>query len=350
ARRLVRPLLRGLPPAHPASGLPLLFCAALLFVPGRGGIQQIPINQSSAYFSTTPFANQAALNVGWNFFDSWVRGLDRRTNPYILAPADSARAEVARAEAPRPGAGARLLRRDRPNILLVVWEGFTARSVERLGGLKGVTPVFDSLAAKGLLFRRFYAAGDRTEKGLAALLSGAPTIPNASIMMVPSKAATLPSLSIDLGAIGYRTGFYYGGELGFANLKSFALNARFGRIVGKDDFPGTALRSKWGAHDETVAARILEDLREPEEPFFVTWLTLSSHEPFDVPGPVRVPGPDGESRFLNSLAYTDRVLGDFLGRASRMPWWDHTLVIIVADHSKKLERTDAAVPYKSAES
>ncbi|HEV8356608.1 MAG TPA: LTA synthase family protein [Gemmatimonadales bacterium] len=365
AWRLFRPRLARLPPVPAAGGLPLGFCALLLVIPARGGLQQIPINQSSAWFTSEPFANQAALNAGWNFFDSWIRGLDRRTNPYVVMPADSAGALVARLSAgaataegppapagPRSSAGGRspLLRVARPNLLLIVWESFTARAVERLGGLRGTTPAFGRLADSGLLFRRFYAAGDRTDKGLAALLSGQPTVPNASILKVPSKAATLPMLSRDLADAGYATGFYYGGELGFANLRSFVLDGRFTRVAGKDDFPRSARTSKWGAHDEAVAERVLGDLRGMGSPFFVAWMTLSSHEPFDVPGPVRVPGSDGESRFLNSLAYTDHVLGDFIARAEQEPWWDRTLVIIVADHSKKLERTDRAVPYKSAPS
>jgi phosphoglycerol transferase MdoB-like AlkP superfamily enzyme len=356
ARKILPGKAPSLPPIHPAGAALLVFCAMLLVIPARGGVQQIPINQSSAYFSTEPFANQAALNAGWNFFDSWINGLNRRTNPYVVMPADSTRAlvEPTGAAAGQPAGEDTtvrpLLSVERPNILLIVWESFTARSVERLGGVPGATPQFDSLAREGLLFRRFYAAGDRTEKGLGALLAGAPTIPTASILKVPSKAATLPMLSRDLAGAGYSTAFYYGGELGFANIKSFVLSGGFGRVLGKDDFPRSAWSSKWGAHDEVVAERLLGDLRAMPAPFFATWLTLSSHEPFDVPGPVRVPGSDGESRFLNSLAYTDHILGDFLRRAKREPWWDRTLVVIVADHSKKLERTDAAVPYKSAES
>ncbi|NOT07395.1 MAG: LTA synthase family protein [Gemmatimonadales bacterium] len=349
----VRPFRRrwaAFPPIHPTGGLALFVPAALLVIPARGGMQQIPINQSSAYFSANAFANQAALNVGWNFFDSWVKGLNRRDNPYTVMPADSARALAAPPPISLRGFLPPLLRTQRPNLLLVVWEGLTARAVERLGGVRGATPAFDSLAQTGLLFRRFYAAGDRTEKGLAALLSGAPTVPNASILMVPSKAATLPMLSKDLGTAGYQSAFYYGGELGFANLKGYVLEGQFGRVVGKEDFPKSSWNSKWGAHDGPVADRVLGELRGMRPPFFVTWLTLSSHEPFDVPGPIRVPGNDGESRFLNSLAYTDHVLGDFLRRASAEAWWDSTLVVIVADHSKKLERTDADVPYKSAAS
>lgn len=352
ALRVLRPRLR-FPPAPAPLALPLLGGALLLVIPARGGIQQIPINQSSAYFSPRSFANLAAVNVGWNFFDSWHRGLNRRENPYAVMPADSAHLLCCHPEArSAEGAGPRTgyLRGTRPNVLLIVWESFTARAVERLGGVAGATPVFDSLARDGLLFRRVYAAGDRTEKGLAALLAGAPTIPNRSILTIPSKSSSLPMLSRDLKTAGYAAAFYYGGELGFANLRSFVLAGRFDRVIGKEDFPSSTWQSKWGAHDEVVADRVLADLAGTPAPFFVTWLTQSSHEPFDVPGPVRVAGTDGESRFLNSLAYTDHVLGELLRRASREPWWDRTLVIIVADHSKRLEKSDAGVPYKSAES
>ena len=352
ALRVLRPGLR-FSPAPAGLALPLLGCALLLVIPARGGIQQIPINQSSAYFSSRPFANLAAVNAGWNFFDSWHRGLNRRENPYAVMPPDSALALCCHPAALRAGEAelrTSYLRGGRPNVLLIVWESFTARAVERLGGVAGATPVFDSLAREGLLFRRVYAAGDRTEKGLAALLAGAPTIPNVSILTIPSKSSSLPMLSRDLAVAGYATGFYYGGELGFANLRSFVLGGRFDRVIGKEDFPRSTWQSKWGAHDEVVADRVLVDLRNSPAPFFVTWLTQSSHEPFDVPGPVRVAGADGEARFLNSLAYTDHVLGQLLRRAAGEPWWDQTLVVIVADHSKRLERTDAAVPYKSARS
>jgi len=348
ARRVLRVRLRQLPPVHPAAVLPLAFAAVLLVIPARGGIQQIPINQSSAYFSPLPFANQAALNVGWNFFDSWHRGLNRRDNPYVVMPMDSAWALCCHAErSEADDLRIRYIRGNRPSVLLIIWESFTARSVERLGGVAGATPEFDSLAAEGLLFRRMYAAGDRSEKGLAAILAGAPTIPNGSILTIPSKSRTLPMLSRDLDSAGYATAFYYGGELGFANIKSFVLEGRFDRVIGKEDFPRSTWTSKWGAHDEVVAERVWNDVRSSTQPFFFTWLTQSSHEPFDVPGPVRVPGSDGESRFLNSLAYTDHVLGKFLRGASREPWWATTLVVIIADHSKKLERTDRDVPYKS---
>lgn len=356
AWRWLRPPLLSLDPVDPRTAFPLALCAALLLIPGRGGLQLIPVNQSSAYFSPLRFANQAALNPSWNFFDTWRRGLERHRNPYLVMSMDSARALAARARgclAPADGCGRResgVLTTARPNILLIVWESFSARAVEPLGGVPGVTPEFTALARDGLLFRRFYAAGDRTEKGLAALLAGAPTIPDASILRFPAKVATLPMLPRDLAKAGYHTRFYYGGELGFGNLQGFTREAGFERVLGEQDFSRASRTSKWGAQDDAVAERLLRDLHGVATPFFITWLTLSSHEPFEVPGPVRIRGNGAEARYLNSLAYTDQVIGNLLRHAAREPWWANTLVIIVADHSRPLEHHDVEAPYKSAES
>ena len=346
AWRWLRPPEAAAP--NPRAALGSAVAAALLLIPARGGFQLIPINQSSAYFSPVRFANQAALNAGWNFVDSWRRGAGRR-NRYAVLPPDSARALLARARAPTGERSAPLLRTARPNLLLIVWESLSARAVEPLGGLGGVTPELAVAARTGLLFRRFYAAGDRTEKGVAALLAGAPTIPDAAILRVPGKAASLPLLPRDLAGAGYHTAFYYGGALGFGNLQVLVTEGRFQRVVAQEAFPRSARRSRWGVPDDAVSQRLLADLHEAAEPFFAVWLTLSSHEPFEVPGPVRVPGADRESRYLNALAYSDHVVGELLRRAAAEPWWSNTLVILVADHARPLER-DAGAPYKSAES
>src|SRR5690606_23316877 len=51
--------------------LPLfLFITASLIIPIRGGLQLAPLNVSDAYFSDNSFANQAAINVPWNFFNA----------------------------------------------------------------------------------------------------------------------------------------------------------------------------------------------------------------------------------------------------------------------------------------
>lgn len=317
----------------------LLFASALLVIPIRGGLQWTPLNQSSVYFSSKEFANQAALNVEWNFVRSLTYGRkSAETNPYTEVPASEARSVVDSLVAIGSAPPAPLLEISRPNVILLIWESLTAKVVGRLGGVSGVTPSLDSLSHEGILFDSLYASGDRSAQGLVAILSGFPTLPHVQIMNTPNKAAALPALSDDFGKAGYTTSFYYGGELAFANIKAYLINARFDRIIGEDAFAKSDRNSKWGAHDHVVLGRLLADVPRLPRPFFTTIFTLSSHEPFEIPTPPRFPGSDVESEFLSAHAYTDQSVGEFIRAAEREPWWDSTLVVIVGDHGHPLPR------------
>jgi phosphoglycerol transferase MdoB-like AlkP superfamily enzyme len=79
-----------------------------------------------------------------------------------------------------------------------------------------------------------------------------------------------------------KTSFYYGGELGFANMFNYLSASGFNKITGKEAFEDDVMNSKWGAHDEAVLNLQLSDLRTAKQPFFSTLLTLSTHEPFEV--------------------------------------------------------------------
>ncbi|MFM9008681.1 MAG: LTA synthase family protein, partial [Bacteroidota bacterium] len=125
--------------------------------------------------------------------------------------------------------------------------------------------------------------------------------------------------------------FHYGGDLGFSNMNSFLRRAGFDHIVGEPDFEQGLHRGKWGLADGDVFASLQKDLDAMPQPFFSMTLTLSSHEPFDVPAPYNK--GDGEAeRFRNAAKYTDRELGLFLHGASKKAWFNNTIFIFVADH------------------
>ncbi|HEV7706150.1 MAG TPA: sulfatase-like hydrolase/transferase, partial [Gemmatimonadaceae bacterium] len=318
---------------------PLLLTGLLLLVPIRGGVQWTPLNPSSTYFSHSDFANQAGLNVAWNFLHSLTLRDYRTTNPYAAAITEpEARRLVDSLLHTSDATTRRLLRVARPNVIVIIWESATAKVIQRLGGMPTVTPRFDSLSHTGVLFDAMYASGNRSAKGLAAILSGWPAQANAPILSSPSRAARLPGLAEDMAHAGYYTAFYYGGELEFADFKSYLVAHGFDRIVGEQDFDRKDWSSKWGAHDHVVLARLLADARSFRRPFFTTLFTLSSHEPYDVPMTPVIPGASEQSRFLNAHVYADRSIGDFIAAASREPWWDSTLVVIIADHGHPLPK------------
>ena len=123
-----------------------------------------------------------------------------------------------------------------PNIIFVIWEGFTAKVVGPLGGDIEITPNFNSLSEEGLLFTNFYANGDRTDKGLVALLSGYFPQPKKSIIKMPLKSKKLPLLSQSLKDLGYHNSFYYGGDLNFADMNNYLFGKGIDEIFGSEIF------------------------------------------------------------------------------------------------------------------
>jgi phosphoglycerol transferase MdoB-like AlkP superfamily enzyme len=319
----------------------LLHVAAfpLLFVGMRCGFQLIPINESAAYFSPARILNDAAVNITWNAVKKFSDNREAlHRNPYTFMPDDEAAAVLRYCYAPKGDSVISLLTTNRPNIVLFVLESFTADLIESLDGDPGVTPNLDTLIQKGLLFTRIYAQGHRTDQGLASIFSGWPATPDFSIIMQPEKYHGLNFFPQSLNRAGYHCSFFYGGEIEFANMKAFMLEAGISDLHDKGEFTDEQMSAKWGAHDEFVMDNQLQKSNELTEPFFSVILSLSSHEPFDVPMKTRFPGNDPPARLRNSAYYTDRCIGNYMRKAKNEPWFANTLFIFVADHSHVFPR------------
>lgn len=320
----------------------VLFITASLIIPIRGGFQLAPMNQSTVYFSNNNFANISAVNATWNFFGSLVNGNYDKVNPFTYLPKEELTNNIKELYS-RSGKTELVLKKgiNKPNVLLIVWESFTQKATTKTINGVEVTPNFNRLKKEGIYFSNCFASGDRTDKGLPAILSGYPAQPLNSIITEPNKSAKLPVLSKNLEENGYSTSFYYGGESEFANIKSYLYGANFQRIVTKNDFDSKDWNSKWGAHDHIVYDRLLNEHANKSQPFFTTMLTLSSHEPFEVPTESKINGEDVTSKFLNSMNYADQSLGEFIESAKKQPWWQNTIVIIIADHGHREPETNS---------
>ena len=309
----------------------------LLLLGYRGGFQLAPINESSAYYSTLQINNHIATNNMWFLAHSFVEASDNR-NPYVFMDDVKAKSITADLFATSSGKSLMISKAQKPNIIFIVLESWTADIIKALGGEENVTPHFDELCKEGLLFTKMYGSGYRTEQGLVSILSGFPAQPNNSIIITPSKAEQLPSLNVELGKQGYQSSFYYGGEVEFANMKSYLLNTRFEKIIDKNNFEKNQLNSKWGAHDEYVFRKQLDGLKDEKQPFFSIVLTLSTHEPFEVTMQTPFSGGEESERFKKAAYYTDYCLYSYFKEAQKQSWYKNTLFVLVADHGHRLPK------------
>jgi phosphoglycerol transferase MdoB-like AlkP superfamily enzyme len=306
----------------------------ILFIAVRGGTGIAPLNTGSAYFHSNQFLNHTAINPIWNAIYSITEVTNSNEN-YPFFDQKEAVAIVKELNI-TVSSQKELLKCRRPNIILIMLESFTTKAIEPLGGLKDITPNLNNLIEEGILFDHFYANGDRTDKALVAVLGSYPPLPKTQIIKYPSKSDKLDYIPKTLKENGYATAFYYGGEVEFANYNSILVSAMFDKIISLKDFDAAQPRSKWGVYDHVTFNYLLDHIPNNNTRFFFAMLTLSSHEPFSIPGTPLLQGNSSEIKYLNSVNYTDKCIGDFIAKAKKAKWWDSTLIIFVADHGSAM--------------
>lgn len=310
----------------------LLVMGGGLFVAIRGGVGESTSNIGQVYFSERQFLNHSAVNPCFSLLSSMGKN-ERFEEMFEFFPEEE-RAAHFNGLYPSPSdtcATTHLLNTNRPNVLLILLEGFGATFVESLGGTTGTSPCIDSLAREGVFFTQCYANSYRTDRGTLCTLSGYPGLPQTSVMKIPAKSRTLPSIASSLQRAGYETDFLYGGDINFTNMKSYLLSTGYQRVTADTDFSLKERTSNaWGVNDDITFNHLYNTLAERSDTtrrWFTTFLTLSSHEPFEVPFN-RFPN----DKILNSFAYTDDCLGRFINRLKKLPAWENLLIICLPDH------------------
>ncbi|MEG1188142.1 MAG: sulfatase-like hydrolase/transferase [Bacteroidales bacterium] len=306
----------------------LFLLLGMLFIPIRGGFSVSTMNVGKVYHSTNMLLNHAAINPMFSLMTSLTKEGDFGSQYRFMENEEAEQVfSLLKDSHQLSQQEENLLHTKRPNVILIVLESFSAKIVEPLGGIPEVAPTMNRLYDEGIAFTNFYANSFRTDRGLVSILSGYPAQPSTSIMKYPAKTQSLPSLSGTLKNAGYDLEFLYGGDADFTNMRSYFMSAGFNRIVADQDFPVADRLSKWGVNDEKTFRFLSESLKEQSQPFMKMFLTLSSHEPFDVPM------HKFDDPYLNSVAYTDSCLGVFMDELKASPLWDNTLVILVPDHA-----------------
>ena len=315
----------------------------------RGGTSVSTTNVGQVYFSQNQFLNHSAVNPVFSFLSS----IGKSTNDipaYHFFPEEELPRNLF--HTPRgPESRCITATTNPPNILLIIMESCGGQFTE-LGGNAHVTPNLTQLAHEGVYFTRCYANSWRTDRGMLSIMSGYPALPKTSIMKMPSKVRTLPSIASTLQRAGYSTTFLYGGDANFTNTRGYLMATGVETIISEDDFTNEERgSSKWGVCDSITFNRLFNMVGKGQQilprekkaaPWFTTFLTLSSHEPWTVPMPTRF-----ADEKLNAFYYLDRCIGRFIERFRKTEAWKNTLVIIIPDHGILYKEQDETKEIRS---
>jgi len=222
------------------------------------------------------------------------------------------------------------------NLVIVLEESLGAEFVGKLGGLP-LTPNIDALADEGIWFDNLYATGTRSVRGIEAVVSGFLPTPARSVVKLNKSQRDFFTLASFLKDKGYDTGFIYGGEGHFDNMRSFFMGNGFNYVIDQDDYPDTAFRATWGVSDEDLFAMADKKFSSyGDKPFFSLVFTSSNHSPFEFPDD-RIELYDQEKYTVNNaVKYADFALGQFIAKAKQSNYWDNTLFLVISDHNSRV--------------
>jgi phosphoglycerol transferase MdoB-like AlkP superfamily enzyme len=287
----------------------------------RGGLGEATTNIGQVYFSQNQFLNHAAVNPIFSFFYSLAHPMDdlKQFEFYPQEKCEELTQDVYTTESIDNDT---LLTTTRPDILIVLMES----AGEALGS---AMPHLQELKNEGIYFSRCYANSWRTDRGTVSALSGYPALPTVSVMKIPEKSRTMPSIAKTLVQQGYETSFLYGGDINFTNMRSYLISTGWAQLTSMEDFSVKEQRSgQWGVQDHITFRRVYDMITHADTTRHHLWgfSTLSSHQPWEVPFHKL---PD---EVENSFCYLDSCINDFVIRLKQTPRWKNMLIVLVADH------------------
>jgi phosphoglycerol transferase MdoB-like AlkP superfamily enzyme len=195
----------------------------------------------------------------------------------------------------------------------------------------------DKLSHEAILLTNLYASGNRTVRGMEAVLCSFPPLPGDSVV-VRSGDKPVETLARVLKRDGYENTFIYAGRGLFDHVRSFMTANGYDRFIEQKDFDNPQFSTIWGVCNEDLYNRGIEECRKANDsgkPFLLTMLSVSNHKPFTYPKG-RIPeNPDDRSR-ENAVKYTDYAIGQFFKNAKKEKFWTNTVFVVVADHGARV--------------
>jgi arylsulfatase A-like enzyme/thioredoxin-like negative regulator of GroEL len=211
------------------------------------------------------------------------------------------------------------------NVVLVTLDTTRADRLGCYGHAAAVTPVLDSLAARGVVFERAFTSVPLTLAAHASILTGLyPTRHGVRDNGIFQLAESFQTVSEVFKDAGYQTGAF---------VSAFVLAKSFGTAQGFTTYDDRFYNERGAQQTSRAAARWIEKL-DPARPFFLWLHYYDPHVPRQAPEPFcSMPGLDP---YDQEVAAMDAGLGWFLARLRAKGIASRTDLVIVGDHGEGL--------------
>jgi phosphoglycerol transferase MdoB-like AlkP superfamily enzyme len=194
-------------------------------------------------------------------------------------------------------------------------------------------PSFSELSRNGILFENAYSVYPESIKELFSVICS-----RYPAMETPSESyswITTPSIAEALKSAGYRTALFHSGRFMYLGMYDVVANRGY-EVLEDAGAIGGNYESSFGVDEPSTVRRALDwvDSLPADQRFFLTYLPVAGHHPYDSPEPHPFPGDTDEGRYLNALHYADAALGSLIEGLRERGLFDRSLFVIFGDHGQ----------------
>jgi lipoteichoic acid synthase len=223
------------------------------------------------------------------------------------------------------------------NVVLIILESAGAEYLRPYGASYDPMPNLSELARTALIFENAYAVYPESIKALFSILSS--RYPAIDTETESYARIMTPSLASLLKTAGSRTALFHSGRFIYLGMRAIVENRGF-EVLEDAGVIGGNFESSFGVDEPSTVRRALAwiDSLPPGERFFLTYLPIAGHHPYETPEPGPFPERTESDRYLNALHYSDASLGTLLRGLRDRGLDENTLFVIFGDHGQAFGR------------
>jgi hypothetical protein len=219
------------------------------------------------------------------------------------------------------------------NVVVIALESTAAQHLKIYGAKSNPMPNLTALADRAVLFENAYSVYPESIKGLFSVLCS--RYPAFDTDTGDYARVRTPAVAQMLRDAGYRTALFHSGRFMYLGMRSIIGHRGFETLEDAGHIGGNH-NSSFGVDEPSTVRRILQwiDGLQSNEPFFVMYLPIAGHHPYEVPVEGPFPGRDERTHYLNALHYGDAALGELLRGIKERGRDTNTLFVIYGDHGE----------------
>lgn len=229
------------------------------------------------------------------------------------------------------------------SVLWVVLESTAAQYLRPYGAAEDPMPRLSALARDGLVFENAYAAYPESIKGLFGSLCAMHPAPHTPAERYAGARLPCDGLPERYAAAGYRTALFHSGWFLYLGMDGIVRDRGF--AVRKDAGAlGGAYATSFGVDEGATVRAVLDflDGLAPGERFFVMYLPITGHHPYESPGPPDRPRPfhggTELNRYRDDLYQGDRALGALLDGLKGRGLFQRLVLVVSGDHGEAFQQ------------